>query len=284
MMNVKEKYLELLKKSLLNEIYVENELRIFCLAEKKLLKKWSLIFGGIDFEKLHHIGKYFPEDLDTFKKNRFEGGLLTPGSRHLVYADTMIGRKRLLNIEHCLSVILEEKILGDVIECGVWKGGATIFMKAYLDTYESTDRVVWLADSFEGVPESTLAQDKYSDLSRKAYPGLAIPKDDVVKNFEKYDVSLDHVQFLEGWFKDTLPDAPIDKLALLRLDGDLYESTMDALQSLYHKLSPGGFIIIDDYKALPQCEEAVQEFRLQNTITEPIQKIDSEAVFWRKKF
>lgn len=283
-MGIRNKYIELLKKSLLNEIYLENELRIFCLAEGHLQKKRSSLFGKVDFEKLHHIGQYFPEKLESFQQNRIEGQLLEPGSNHLVYADTMIGRKRLDNIEFCLNTILEEEIPGDMIECGVWKGGAAIFMRAYLDTYQSKEREVWLADSFEGVPESTLRQDKPTDLSKKAYPGLAIPKEDVINNFKKYEVSLEHVRFLEGWFKDTLPHAPIDQLSLLRLDGDLYESTMDVLQSLYHKLSPGGFIIIDDYKALPQCEQAVEEFRSQNMITEPIQKIDTMAVFWRKGF
>ena len=195
----------------------------------------------------------------------------------------MIGRKRLNNIEYCLRTILEEKTPGDVIECGVWKGGAAIFMKAYLDTWQAHDRVVWLADSFDGVPVSTMIQDKHTDLSKNAFPGLAIPKDDVINNFIKYDVSLKGVQFLEGWFKDSLPKAPINQLALLRLDGDLYESTMDVLHSLYAKLSPGGFVIIDDYKALPQCEDAIHEFRSKNNVSEPIHKIDTMAVYWRKE-
>jgi O-methyltransferase len=281
-MNLREKYLELLKKSLLNELYLENELRIFCLAEGRIRKKWLSDFGKVDFEKLHHISKYFPRELESFKKNRQEGQLLEVNSRHLVYSDTMIGRKRLENIEFCLKLILEENIPGDVIECGVWKGGAALFMRAYLDAYASTDRLVWLADSFEGVPESTLAPDKPVDLSKKVLPGLAIPKEEVVNTFEKYEIPLEKVRFLEGWFKDSLPGAPIDRLSLLRLDGDLYESTMDALKSLYHKLSPGGFVIIDDYKALSQCEQAVHEFRSDHGITEPIQEIDTMAVFWRK--
>jgi hypothetical protein len=178
--------------------------------------------------------------------------------------------------------IVKEEVPGDVIECGVWKGGVTIFMKAYLEVYQTKNRAVWIADSFEGVPKSTLAQDKYTDLSKEAYPGLAIPKEEVIRNFEKYEVPLENVKFLEGWFKDTLPHAPMEKLALLRLDGDLYESTMDVLQSLYHKLSTGGFVIIDDFRALPQCEEAVKDFRSEHAITEEIQMIDSEAAFWRK--
>lgn len=282
-MDIQKQYLELLKKSLLNELYLENELRILCLADNKLRKSWPPFIGKIDYEKLHHIGKYYSEELEAFKKSREEGHLLEGTYQHLVYSDTMIGRKRLNNIEYCLSTILKDNVPGDVIECGVWRGGASIFMRAYLDAYESNDRIVWLADSFDGVPESTLPQDKYSDLSKKAFAGLAVPKETVVGNFEKYDISLEHVRFLEGWFKDTLPTAPVQELSLLRLDGDLYESTMDALNSLYHKLNPGGFVIIDDFKALPQCEQAVHEFRSEHNITEPIEVIDSYGVYWRKE-
>ncbi|MBO6496687.1 MAG: class I SAM-dependent methyltransferase [Roseivirga sp.] len=281
-MDIQKKYLELLKKSLLNELYLENELRIFCLAEKELYKKGFLNFQQVDFEKLHHICRHFPEKIQALIKGREEGKLIKVNTPHLVYADTMIGRKRLNHIEYCLDTILKEEVPGDVIECGVWKGGVTIFMKAYLEVYQTKNRAVWIADSFEGVPKSTLAQDKYTDLSKEAYPGLAIPKEEVIRNFEKYEVPLENVKFLEGWFKDTLPHAPMEKLALLRLDGDLYESTMDVLQSLYHKLSTGGFVIIDDFRALPQCEEAVKDFRSEHAITEEIQMIDSEAAFWRK--
>ncbi len=72
----------------------------------------------------------------------------------------------------------------------------------------------------------------------------------------------DNVQFIKGWFKDTLPDAPINQIAVARLDGDLYASTMDALSNLYGKLSIGGYLIVDDY-ALVECRQAVDDFRNQ---------------------
>ena len=101
-------------------------------------------------------------------------------------------------------------------------------------------------------------------------------------NFRKYDLLDERVQFLKGWFKDTLPTAPIEKLAILRLDGDLYESTMDSLTNLYHRVSQGGFIIIDDY-VLPTCEAAVTDFRKATNIQEPLVRIDNYAVYWRKQ-
>lgn len=105
----------------------------------------------------------------------------------------------------------------------------------------------------------------------------------VQSNFERFKLLDDHVKFLIGWFKDTLPTAPIKKLAVLRLDGDMYESTMDALNALYHKVSPGGFIIVDDY-GLPEdtCRNAIHDFRRSHDSNEPIIDIDGWGVYWRK--
>ncbi len=277
-----KRYLSLLKKSLVNEIYLENELRIYQLVAGKLYKNWPPFSRKIDFKKLHHIGKYFQEELDQLKSGRREGKLINVNTQHLVYADTMIGMKRLDNIQSCLDTIIDEKIKGDVIECGVWRGGASIFMKAYFQVHGIRDRNVWLADSFQGVPSSTYEQDKIVDMSQATFPGLAIPLSVVKENFQKYDITLENVHFLEGWFKDTLFNAPIDQLSVLRMDGDLYESTWDILVALYEKVNVGGFIIVDDYGALPQCKEAIHEFRNQNGISEPMIKIDYEAVYWRK--
>jgi hypothetical protein len=93
----------------------------------------------------------------------------------------------------------------------------------------------------------------------------------------------DQVHFLVGWFRDTLPTAPIDELALLRLDGDLYESTIQALQFLYQKVSPGGYVIVDDYGVAPGCKLAVEDFRRKNRINELIQQIDARGIFRRRE-
>ncbi len=90
------------------------------------------------------------------------------------------------------------------------------------------------------------------------------------------------VRFLKGWFKDTLPSAEAEAYAVLRLDGDMYESTMDALNALYPKLSPGGFLIVDDYGAVPACRQAVEDYRAVHGIDEPIIEIDWTGAYWRK--
>lgn len=198
-------------------------------------------------------------------------------------ADTMIGMNRLSNIEWCMLEVLRGNIPGDFIETGVWRGGATIFMRAVLKEYGIADRSIWLADSFEGLPPPDA--EKYPADKGNYLHGLKILSaslDEVKRNFRKYDLLDDQVRFLPGWFEDTLPGAPIERLAVLRLDGDMYASTIQALDALYPKLSVGGFVIIDDYNAFPNCKKAVEDYREAHGITDAIMEIDREAVYWRK--
>jgi O-methyltransferase len=103
----------------------------------------------------------------------------------------------------------------------------------------------------------------------------------VKENFRKFGLLDEQVAFLPGWFSETLAAAPIERLALLRLDGDMYASTMDALTALYHKVSPGGFVIVDDYGAVPACRQAVTDFREARGIKAQIVDIDGLGVFWQ---
>lgn len=128
----------------------------------------------------------------------------------------------------------------------MWRGGATILMRALLKVAGSTDRTVWVADSFEGLPEPDAdkfpveAKGFHGAVITKAYSRFAASLETVQANFQAFSLLDDQVRFLKGWFKDTLPGAPIERLAIMRLDGDYYESTMDALRALYDKLSVGG--------------------------------------------
>jgi len=199
------------------------------------------------------------------------------------FADTMIGLKRLDNLHSCIESVIKEGISGDLIETGVWRGGACILMKAVLVARGITDRKVYVADSFEGLPlpdiKSFPADKSDSHYTHKA---LAISLDEVKNNFRRYDLLDDQVVFLKGWFKDTLPGATFRKLALMRLDGDMYGSTMEALTHLYPKLTPGGYCIIDDY-AWPACKKAVDDFRTSYKIQAELNVIDWAGRFWRKE-
>lgn len=199
-------------------------------------------------------------------------------------AETMIGLGRMQNIQDSIEAVMKDGVPGDLIEAGVWRGGACIFMKANLRAWGDEARNVWLADSFQGLPKP--------DVER--YPGdtgdrlhtadrLRVGVEEVRHNFERYGLLDDRVRFLIGWFKDTLPTAPIGQLALMRLDGDLYESTIQTLDALYPKLSSGGFCIIDDYGSFPeQAGAATRDYRQAHGITGEIVQVDHTCIYWRK--
>ncbi|MCC6226246.1 MAG: class I SAM-dependent methyltransferase [Microthrixaceae bacterium] len=196
-------------------------------------------------------------------------------------AETMVGTERLDNVAGLCRRAIEEGVAGDFIETGVWRGGVTILMRAVLAAYGIGDRRVWVADSFEGLPVPDPAYPADEGLDWSHVELLKVDADTVRANFERYGLWDEQVCLLEGWFADTLDDAPIDRLAVLRLDGDLFGSTMDALEALYPKMSPGGFVIVDDYGGWESCRAAVDDYRSAHGIDAPIQRVDWTGVWWQ---
>jgi O-methyltransferase len=189
-------------------------------------------------------------------------------------ACSMIGGVRMRNLRHACETVMLDGIPGDFIETGVWRGGSCIMMKGILEAYGDDTRRVFVADIFDGnfpVDPASMPE---------SYDKLIVPRAQVERNFRHYGLLDERVVFLEGWFKDTLPEAPVDQLAVLRLDGDMYESTMQALDALYHKVSYGGFVIVDDY-IIEQCASAVHDFRERHSIGSPILPIDGTGTYWR---
>jgi O-methyltransferase len=289
-MEVIERYLELLKKALLNDIYVESDFRLLYLFH-------TLHIGeNIDLEVFRNAANRLPDWFSVVKGARQEGrvwwkvGVINPDGSKVVldlrnvcqFSHTMVGHLRLDNIANCLADINKNKVPGDVAETGAWRGGAAIFMKGCLTAWGMQDRTLWVADSFEGLPVPSRPEDEGWDFSAAKAPILAVSLEEVQENFRRYNLLDDNVKFLKGWFRDTLHIAPIRELALLRLDGDLFESTMDALNALYDKVSAGGYVIIDDFYDFEPCRRAVLEFREQHGIREPIEGVDWSGAFWRK--
>lgn len=199
-----------------------------------------------------------------------------------LFAQTMVGLKRLDNVQYCVEQIITEAIPGDLIETGVWRGGVIMLMRAVLEAFDDRERSVFAADSFRGLPppdEQTYPADAGSRLHTAK--SLAVSREEVERNFELYGLLDDRLQFLEGWFKDTLPTVRNRTWSVIRLDGDMYESTMDALVNLYPGLSIGGFLIVDDY-AHVACRQAVTDYREANAIVDPIEPIDDLSAFWRR--
>ena len=197
-------------------------------------------------------------------------------------AETMMGLARMDHLLNCLLDVFRRKIPGDLAEIGVWRGGSGIMMRAVPRAMGDTRRKVWLADSFQGYPHPDAAQypaDK--DDAHRIFPELSVSLDTVKQNFERYGLNDDQLCYLPGWYRDTLPTAPIKRIALLHLDCDMYESNMLALRSLYGKVAPGGYVIIDDYGAVAGCRQAVIDFRKEQNIDVEMQHADWTAVCWQ---
>lgn len=212
--------------------------------------------------------------LDGYQKQQRQVGMDWP-----VDAMTMIGDTRMKNIQVLLTDVVEKNIDGDFIECGVWRGGACIFARAVLNELRSTKKV-YVADSFCGFPQPKLNWDKGATFL--SAPELKVSEAIVRDNFKKYGYLDDGVVFVKGYFEDSLQNLK-GKFAIIRADGDLFESTINILEYLYPRLSIGGYIIIDDYHAMECCKAAVTQYRQMFEIHESIQEIDGVGVYWQKE-
>lgn len=262
-----DRYLDLLKKYLTRYDFTESSKKVNLNSPPSRLVGRFLASRGLEVVQVK------PADPDE----RMEG------RDWPATAETMIGLKRLDNLEYCIKDVLRRKVPGDLIEAGAWRGGATIFMRAVLKVYGDEERRVWVADSFQGLPKPN-SQLYPADAGGIlwTHSELAVSVDEVKANFGRYGLLDERVRFLVGWFKDTLPTAPIRRLAVLRIDADMYQSTTEALRYLYPKLSVGGYVIIDDYGAIEACRKAVQDYRAEHDIREELKHIDWTGVFWQK--
>jgi hypothetical protein len=283
-----ERYLELVKSALVNELYVELEaqllMSVLCSAQNVVLDLpdfWA-VRKDRDFLGQLMAAKQGGETIlletqDAATRSHVDGNL----RNYTEFSYTLVGRKRLDHLQQCVEDALDSGVPGDFLEAGVWRGGCCILMRAVLEARNCRDRRVWLADSFTGLPSSERAEDRDYAMDSSRLPVLAVSEEEVRRNFERFDLLDDQLRFLPGWFEETLPGSDTGPLALLRVDCDLYASTLTVLDSLYSRVSPGGWVVIDDYGILPPCKQAVDEFRARHGITAALERIDDHAVCWR---
>jgi hypothetical protein len=195
---------------------------------------------------------------------------------------------RLLEIAKKISFCTENSINGCFVECGVQYGGTVCFMKAFAKSIGSTENV-YAFDSFEGLPIPT-----EMDVSIDGMGALLLYKNGLIFEDCKIDIELfkkteeafnltGEIKVFKGWFKDTLKNFP-EKIAILRADGDWFESTNDIINNLYDKVVPGGFIIFDDYGYWRGCKKAVDDFLQRKHIDVEIFMTDKEEMWFRKPF
>jgi O-methyltransferase len=196
----------------------------------------------------------------------------------IVKPHTLVGAERLHNLFVLADRIETEKIPGDVLECGVCNGG-TAALLAYSATHSRLDRTVWLLDSFQGMPETS----EIDGEAAKAHIGQE--KGDIARVealLKSVGVNSSRVRILPGWFEETFPSVSAGQIALLNIDADWYESVKLCLETFYDRVSPGGFVSIDDYGHWPGCRAAVDEFFQKRGLTYPLQKVDYTAHWFQK--
>jgi len=175
--------------------------------------------------------------------NPYDPDLRLGGNDWPPIAHTMVGAIRLKNVKDSIEYATRMGIPGDFVELGVWRGGVCIYAKALIDILCQTDRNVLIFDAFEKLPGYGMAENF-----------LSISEDSVRKAFDLYGASLDGVEFHKGLFKDTLSTFRKDRIssgkkpiAILRIDGNFYDSYQDCLYNLYDFVPVGGVIIFDDF-------------------------------------
>jgi O-methyltransferase len=213
------------------------------------------------------------------------------GPRNLYYqieanrpdAHSLLSRAAIDNVQFCVEDALSSGVEGDLIETGVFRGGTCILMRGILAAWGAKDRKVFLADSWEGLPApgddlaDAIAHDVLNSIDH-----FSVTLESVKESFSRYGLLDDQVVFLKGWFAETLPNAPIEKLAVARLDGDYYESTVDAIRLLYPKLQSGGWLIVDDYGLPVGARRAVDEYRSEHGVTDEIRMATDQVAYWQK--
>ena len=272
---LRRRYLDLLVRALVNLIYPEHEVRLHHLERQGPEPERT-----DTSRKLRDIRYSHAEELADLIARKHDGRIWE--GKVTRYSHTMVGVRRLENLERCAARVFADGVPGDFLEAGVCQGGAAIFLRALQVAYDEPWRRTWVADSFEGLPVPEHPIDADYDFSETHQPWLAADLETVQANFRTYDLLSDAVRFLPGWFRDTLPAAPVEQLAILRIDADLYASTRDVLVALYDRVAPGGFVVVDDYWTFDPCRTAVDEFLAEQGVAPALRRIDQDATYWRK--
>lgn len=198
---------------------------------------------------------------------------------------TMTSPERVLALCNAVEYVLQSGISGDLVECGVWRGGSMAAAAKTLVNNGATDRSLWMYDTYDGMSEPTeqdvdlrgqMAEDLMNEQDRNDSTSVwcCSPFEQVKTTMAQTGYPDERVKFVEGKVEDTLPVTAPDKIALLRLDTDWYESTRCELEYLFPRLVPGGVLIIDDYGHWEGCRRAVDEYFQQNKICMLLNRID----------
>jgi len=265
------RYLELLKGALLDEHYLENEIRLKYLA--KCVKNGE----PAEPDRVRDPIRSQPGAYSLLLSRRRAGSSVGIDTENGFLPYAALGRTRLDHLEQCLGTIRTDAIPGDLVECSTGRGGAGIFMRGYLAAHELPDREVWVADEFRATPapakEAGTVDEDMADLQAD----LNLVRD----AFERFNLLDGRVRFVQGRVDTSLADAGIESIALLRLGEGIGDAARGVLAATYDKVSLGGYVVVDQ-NADPACARAVEAFREEHGITETLDPVDWSAAAWRK--
>ena len=197
---------------------------------------------------------------------------------------SMLSTIRLLTLYQLVKEVQLQGLKGDIVECGVWNGGACAIMaKSYQDAGGRNERSIWIFDSFEGLPPP--GERDGESVAKYYFKGFSQGNLDKVRLiFNKLSVPFDNVKVVKGWVEDTLPKNNLGPVALLHIDTNWYESVKVALDNIYDKIVVGGFIMVDDFFFFEGCRNAVLDFLKERGIEHKVQitKVDRSAVYFQK--
>ncbi|MCU0269265.1 MAG: class I SAM-dependent methyltransferase [Acidimicrobiales bacterium] len=272
------RYLNLLKGALLDEHYLENELRLDYL--NACLTKNKPVDPGTVREPVRHM-RVKAQRLAAARRAGLRAD--DEGMLPVYFPYTTMGRTRLDHLQRCLDTLRAENVEGDLVDTGVGRGGSSVFLRAYLDAYEQHAPSVWVVDPFRASPAAADDAGDPDQLGGGAnFPSLSSDLNDVRNAFARFDLLDARVRFLQGQPYETLPDAPLDAVALLRIGGGESGDPSVVLGTLYDKVTLGGFVVVDHYDDDIAAREAVDGFRTRRGIVDPLERIDGSGVCWRK--
>jgi cephalosporin hydroxylase len=273
-------YLDLLKGALLNEHYIEQELRMHQLVQ--CLEHGYAPFG----ESLREPTRRLISQFDDLRQRRRSGvqRATADGGFGSYFPLTEMGRVRLDRLEQALDTVRLEGVPGDVVECGTGRGGGAVFLRGYLRAYDMRLRKVYVADPFRAAPPGALTTESGAGAvpgGGAGFPELLSDVNSVRDAFSRFDLLDGQVRFLQGPYDECLHDPQLGQVALLRIGDTVGDDVGAILDAVYDRLSPGAVVVVDQY-ARDECRTAIDEFRARRRITDPIERIDDAAVTWRK--
>ena len=232
---------------------------------KRSITNYSYLGGEASFEKFRCVTHY------DLKQGSWKIG-------RRAQPLTLLTKGQLDLIETLILTLEEQGVPGDLIEAGVWRGGAIILMRALLDAYGIAGRKVVAADSFAGIPMNARATNDPVDSWNDRW---VAPLEEVQQSIRRLGLLDDRIEFVVGFFSDSLRKLAGRKFALARLDSDSYDSVETSLDHLYPSLSKGGIVIIDDWH-LAGCRQAVEDYRARHGIDDAIVEHEHNA-YWVKR-